>query len=105
MRSARDRCCGSTAALVEGLFAPEEITRARTGRRRAALAAAAYAAIPFDAPLYARIDMIRDDRGAPVILELEMTEPSVFLAHAPGSADRLAALLVARCSGARTSPR
>ena len=43
--------------------------------------------------------MIRDDRGAPVILELEMTEPSMFFAHAPGSADRFAALLIARSAG------
>jgi len=87
------------SALVEGLFAPEEITAREPGADEQALAAAAYAAIPFAAPLYARIDMIRDDRGEPVILELEMTEPSVFLVHAPGSADRRAALLVAR-SGA-----
>ena len=79
------------SALVAGLFAPEEITARQPGADEHALAAAAYAAIPFDAPLYARIDMIRDDRGVPVILELEMTEPSVFLRHAPGSAERLAA--------------
>ena len=61
-----------------------------------ALAVAAYSAIPFAAPLYARIDMIRDDRGDPVILELEMTEPSVFLLHAPGSADRFARAVLSR---------
>jgi O-ureido-D-serine cyclo-ligase len=87
------------AALVEGLFAAEEITARQPAADECDLAAAAYAAIPFDAPLYARIDMIRDDRGAPVILELEMTEPSVYFRHAPGSADRLARLLIAR-SGA-----
>jgi O-ureido-D-serine cyclo-ligase len=87
------------SALVDGLFAPEEITTRQPGVDEQALAAAAYAAIPFAAPLYARIDMIRDDRGDPVILELEMTEPSVFLGHAPGSADRLAGLLIER-SGA-----
>jgi O-ureido-D-serine cyclo-ligase len=43
--------------------------------------------------------MIRDGQGAPVILELEMTEPSLFFPHAPGSADRLAALLIARSAG------
>jgi O-ureido-D-serine cyclo-ligase len=90
------------SALVAGLFAPEEITARQPGADEQALAAAACAAIPFAAPLYARIDMIRDERGAPVILELEMTEPSVFLLHAPGSAERLARLLVAR---ARTSPK
>lgn len=84
------------SGLVEGLFAPEDIRAREPGADEQAVAAAAYAAIPFEAPLYARIDMIRDDRGAPVILELEMTEPSVFLAHAPGSAERLAAALLAR---------
>jgi hypothetical protein len=85
------------SALVEGLFAPEEITARQPTADERALAAAAYAAIPFEAPLYARIDMIRDASGAPLILELEMTEPSVFFRHAPGSAERLARLLVARC--------
>ena len=85
------------STLVAGLFAPEDISPRRPDAGERALAAAAYAAIPFAAPLYARIDMIRDDTGTPVILELEMTEPSVFFAHAPGSADRFARLLVARC--------
>ena len=87
------------ASLVAGLFAPEEISARDPGDDERLLAAAAHAAIPFAAPLYARIDMIRDGQGAPVILELEMTEPSLFFAHAPGSADRLAALLIARSAG------
>jgi hypothetical protein len=41
-------------------------------------------------PLYARVDLIRDAEGAPVLLELELTEPSLFFAHAPGSAERFA---------------
>lgn len=84
------------AGLVEGLFAVEDIRGREAAADERALAAAAYAAIPFDAPLYARIDMIRDDRGQPVVLELEMTEPSVYMLHAPGSADRFAAALLAR---------
>jgi O-ureido-D-serine cyclo-ligase len=84
------------AGLVEGLFAAEDIRGREAAADEYALAAAAYAAIPFDAPLYARIDMIRDDRGQPVVLELEMTEPSVYMLHAPGSADRFAAALLAR---------
>jgi hypothetical protein len=81
---------------VEGLFAAEDITPREPDTDEQAVAAAACAAIPFDPPLYARIDMIRDDQGAPVVLELEMTEPSVFLGHAPGSAERFARLLLAR---------
>jgi O-ureido-D-serine cyclo-ligase len=84
------------AGLVEGLFAAEDIRGRVADADERALAAAAYAAIPFEGPLYARFDMIRDDRGQPVILELEMTEPSVYMLHAPGSADRFAAALLAR---------
>jgi O-ureido-D-serine cyclo-ligase len=87
------------AALVAGLFAPEEITPREPGEDERRLAAAAHAAIPFAAPLYARIDMVRDAQGAPVLLELELTEPSLFFAQAPGSADRLARLVVERSRG------
>jgi hypothetical protein len=47
-------------------------------------------------PLYARVDLIRDDTGQPRVLELEMTEPSLFFRHAPGSAGRLADAVLAR---------
>lgn len=84
--------------LVQGLFAAEDITVREPDSEERALAAAAYAAIPFAAPLYARIDMIRDAQGRPRVLELELTEPSLFLAHAAGSADRLARMLLTRCT-------
>lgn len=45
------------------------------------------------APLYARVDLLRDANGSPRLLELELTEPSLFLAHADGAADRFAATL------------
>ena len=65
------------------------------------VAAAAFAAIPFEAPAYARIDLIRDDANAPVVLELELTEPSLFLAQAPGAAERLVSHLVERLETSR----
>jgi len=37
-------------------------------------------------PLYARIDLVRDAAGRPVIMELELTEPSLFLPQAPEAA-------------------
>ena len=86
--------------LVAGLFAPEQIAAREPGSDERRLAAAAYAAIPFEPPLYARIDMIRDAVGRPLLLELEMTEPSLFLAHAPGSAERLARAVLARATRA-----
>jgi hypothetical protein len=34
------------------------------------------------------MDLIRDEAGLPVVLELELTEPSLFLMHASGAAER-----------------
>ncbi|MGY1643279.1 RimK family alpha-L-glutamate ligase [Geodermatophilus sp. SYSU D00703] len=39
-------------------------------------------------PLYARIDLVADPSGRPVLLELELTEPSLFLPQAPATVDR-----------------
>lgn len=44
---------------------------------------------------YARIDLLPGPDGQPCLLELELTEPSLFFDQAPGSASRLAALLAA----------
>lgn len=47
-----------------------------------------------DAPLaYARVDLLPGPDGHPCLLELELTEPSLFFDQAPGSAARFAALL------------
>lgn len=87
------------AGLVEGLFAPEDIRPRAADPADLEVAAAAYRAIPFEAPAYARIDLLRSDSGTPVVLELELTEPSLFLAHAPGSAERLVRHLLQRLQG------
>ena len=76
-------------AATPGLFAPEEISARGAEKDELAVGAAALAAIPFGTLSYARVDLIRDADGGPRILELELTEPSLFLAHAPGSAGRL----------------
>ncbi len=47
-------------------------------------------------PLYARIDLIRDADEQPRLLELELTEPSLFFDYVPGAADRFAAVLARR---------
>ncbi len=47
-------------------------------------------------PLYARVDLIRDAAGAPRLLELELTEPSLFFAESPGADDRFVAALMRR---------
>jgi hypothetical protein len=63
------------------------------------VAAQALQAIPSGTPLYARVDLIRDQQGAPVVLELELVEPSLFLPFSAGSADKFAAAVVRRAKG------
>ncbi len=43
-------------------------------------------------PLYARVDVLPGP-GGPVVIELELIEPSLFLGYADGAADRFAAIL------------
>jgi hypothetical protein len=45
--------------------------------------------------LYARVDTVPDDDGRPLLIELEVTEPFLFLDRAPGAADRFAAATLA----------
>lgn len=40
--------------------------------------------------LYARVDLLPGPDGSPVLIELELTEPSLFLAHSPGAVDQFA---------------
>ncbi|MGI8794657.1 MAG: ATP-grasp domain-containing protein [Acidimicrobiales bacterium] len=84
------------AGLVEGLFAPEVITPRTPSDAEMALGRAAMAAIPGDEPpLYARIDALPSPDG-PVVLEIELTEPSMFFEYADGSAGRFADAILAR---------
>jgi hypothetical protein len=46
--------------------------------------------------LYARVDLARDNEGVPRLMELELIEPSLFLAHAPLAARMLAAAIARR---------
>lgn len=81
---------------TNGLFAPEAITVREPTVEERTLADQVIAAIPFPQPLtYARVDLLRDAAGDPVLLELELTEPSLFFAHAPGAAERLVDALLA----------
>ena len=85
---------GLAGSPAVGLFAPEKITPRTPGVDELRVAERVLAALPFAAPLYARIDLIRDAAGAPTLLELELTEPSLFFAYAPGAAERFASAIL-----------
>lgn len=82
-------------AATDALFAPEAITAREPSQDERKVGEAVMAVVRArfgDAPLpYARVDLIRDADGHPQLLELELTEPSLFFATAPGAADRFVA--------------
>jgi glutathione synthase/RimK-type ligase-like ATP-grasp enzyme len=51
---------------------------------------------PRDQLLYARVDLIPSADGAPAVIELELTEPTLFLSYSPGAPERLAARVIER---------
>lgn len=74
------------------LFVPENITARDAGPDEIEVADAAlrYLQERFGRLLYARIDLLPGPDG-PVVVEAEVTEPSLFLSFADGAADRFAA--------------
>jgi glutathione synthase/RimK-type ligase-like ATP-grasp enzyme len=81
---------------TQELFARETITPRVPDAAELRVGARAMQAMPFETPLYARVDLIRDEKGEPVVLELEMVEPSLFFPFAGGSAERFAGAVVRR---------
>ena len=89
---------GVEGERVEGLFVQEQIDPREPTEAERAAADAIVASIPggADAVLYARVDLIPDDEGTPLLLELELTEPSLFLSHCDEAPARMAAAIAAR---------
>lgn len=82
------------APATDEFFAPEEIeARAPTDAERR-VADAAIAACPPDL-LYARVDLVPGASG-PMVLEVELAEPSFFVRTDPESADRFAVCVMQR---------
>jgi len=95
-------------ADVDGLYAHEQIDPRVPEPDELQLARSVLAAVQarFDGatPLYARVDVLSGAHGAPLLLELEMTEPSYFFHTDPSSADRAAAAYVDRLAAAPVEP-
>jgi len=82
---------------TRALFAAEHITPRTPTADELRVAADALAEIPYEEPLlYARVDLILDGAGKPCVLELELTEPSLFFAHAKGAALRFVEAIAQR---------
>lgn len=90
------------AGEQEGVLAREKVltTREPSEQERALgdlVVAELGKVFPGEAPLlYARVDLIPDDEGRPVVLEVELAEPSLFFEHSPGAVERFADAVGAR---------
>jgi len=74
------------------LFAAEHIGARTPSEEERAVARQVLAALPFERLAYARVDLLPSPTG-PQLLELELTEPSLFFATAPGAAERFVEVL------------
>ena len=84
-----------------GLYVEERISAAEPTTEERELAERALEAVPFprDQLLYARVDLL----PGPVVLEVELTEPSLFLGYAEGATERFAAAIAAASQRLRMS--
>jgi glutathione synthase/RimK-type ligase-like ATP-grasp enzyme len=85
-------------APTSDVFAAEEIDPREPPADERALAdeVVAFVRERFGDLAYTRVDIVRGDDG-PHVLELELTEPSLFLLQGDGAADRFAAAIRSRC--------
>ena len=90
------------APATAALFAAEDIRPRVPGADELAVAERVMAQLHFETLLYGRVDLIRDEAGRPCVLELELTEPSLYLTYEPGSAQRFAAAALARLASSKT---
>ncbi len=88
---------------VEGLFKQEEMEARDATAEERAVGDRVVAALPEIAPgaaggplLYIRVDLLPGPDGTPVVLELELTEPSLFLSLADGAVERFADAIARR---------
>jgi glutathione synthase/RimK-type ligase-like ATP-grasp enzyme len=98
---------GKGPVLRSGMAAQGGRLRAEDIRARQATAAerelaervTAWVARRHGSLLYSRVDLVEDGSGGVRVLELELTEPSLFMGLAPGSAERLSDCVAVRVDG------
>lgn len=82
-----------------GLFKPESIAATTATEAELSLGKTVLDAVDGEPPLYARVDVVGSDDELLLLLELELTEPSLFYAHGDGAAERMAEAITARVGG------
>lgn len=101
-----------TAAMdpVAGLFKEEQIVARDPTRREREVAEAVLDALATVAPAdraalpYARVDLVPGTDGEPTLLELELTEPSMFLVHDGAGGDVAAGRFASAIAAAAALP-
>jgi O-ureido-D-serine cyclo-ligase len=83
-------------AATKALFASEDIRPRVPGADERALADLVMSRLPFGRLLYGRVDLIRDAAARPCVLELELTEPSLYFSYSGDAAARYVAAVLAR---------
>lgn len=80
-------------SVTAGLFAAEDIAPRTPSAAEVALGARImdFVNARFGVPLYARVDLL----PGPLLIEVELVEPSLFLEHGPGAAERFAQAIAA----------
>lgn len=84
--------------MTNGLYAAEDVGKRIASEAEQEIAEQVLRCVKekFGAmPLYARVDLIPQNNGAPQLMELELVEPSFFLWASAGSADRAAQAIIA----------
>lgn len=84
-----------TQALTEGVGIERTMERVTPTETERAIALAVMAALPV-APLYGRVDLAPDAEGRPLLMEVEVIEPRLFLQECPEAVDKFADAILAR---------
>jgi glutathione synthase/RimK-type ligase-like ATP-grasp enzyme len=91
----------SDAEPADGLYLEETLSEAEAAREELEVGERALEAVPFPREdlLYARVDFL----PGPMVLEVELTEPSLFIGYAEGAPERFADAIAAASQRRRMS--
>jgi hypothetical protein len=83
--------------ITDQLFAPEDIAPRVPTAEELAIGELVmrYVSERFGVPVYARVDLL----PGPQVIEVELTEPSLYLGQGPGAAERFASAIAAAVAG------